>query len=381
MGRYAPELEKFVKSRLIQVPTSDDLFCWDHCAVMNQANEQNVKMFSENIYTTGRKNAYRRIFNKEPNTNSKEYRDFIKSYEGFTIATDMEGYCNYYKVNVSLFAYQNEKYFLQQEFVYNESYKMINILVHSFHAMLIKNQNAVERLTEIVFCKECFQPIGKSKDPHLARKKRNHEKECAGKAGAKKMKKPKEDVYLPHIFKNRAYAYCLAHSIEYQPIRYYITYDFETVEEHKQTPLTQATMINSYLHPLSVASTIKSKSGIQTIYYDLRSGSNFITKWIEKLFILADAMKEDNLIENVPLENQLKNNTYTITVLGYNSSRFDMNLLLKYLDSDSWHIDSVLGSSTKFKQVLVNQKRENYTIQLRFIDAMNLAGSLAIAMR
>ena len=36
MGRYAPELEKFVKSRLIQVPTSYDLFCWDHCAVMNQ---------------------------------------------------------------------------------------------------------------------------------------------------------------------------------------------------------------------------------------------------------------------------------------------------------------------------------------------------------
>ena len=52
-----------------------------------------------------------------------------------------------------------------------------------------------------------------------------------------------------------------------------------------------------------------------------------------------------------------------------------MNLLLKYLDCEKWTINSVLGSSTKFKQVLVNQKRENYTLQLRFIDAMNLAGT------
>ena len=87
MGRYLPELEMYVKSHSILVPTSDDLFCWDHCGVMFQMVQNNEKIKQYHVYKKGRYNGFKRIFNKEPNTNSKEYRDFIKTYEGFNIAT------------------------------------------------------------------------------------------------------------------------------------------------------------------------------------------------------------------------------------------------------------------------------------------------------
>ena len=371
IGKGLVGLEEFIKSRFIYVPTSDDYFCWDYCYQLHLMSQRKDPIRYNVIYKAGRRNAYKRIYNKEPNTNSHEYRDFIKNYKGLNLSTDIENYCKFYRVNVQLFGYNNCKYYLEHEYHYDDNYSMMFVLVHNFHAMLIKDDKAVQRLTEVIFCSKCHQPICRYNRKNLQKQIRTHANSCSGRAGSKRMIKPTEQVYLPHIFKNPVYAYCLAHNIEYQPIRYYITYDFETVEESCERSISNATVINSILHPLSVASTIKSKKGIRTIYYDLRDGDDFITKWISQLFIEADKMKEDNLIKGVPLEKQLKDNKYVITILGYNSSRFDINILLKHLESDNWHIVSLLGCSTKFKQVLVQQNN----LILRFIDAMCLAGT------
>jgi hypothetical protein len=64
--------------------------------------------------------------------------------------------------------------------------------------------------------------------------------------------------------------------------------------------------------------------------------------------------------------------SHTVTVLGYNSSKFDINLFLSHLKSP-FRIKSVLGSSSQIKQLIVTKKGTK--IILRFIDAMLLAGA------
>ena len=64
---------------------------------------------------------------------------------------------------------------------------------------------------------------------------------------------------------------------------------------------------------------------------------NFIKEWIKTLFKKEEEMRFYN--EYWPS---------VITVVGYNSAKFDKNILFKCLNSDEWTISSVLGSSTKF---------------------------------
>ena len=245
------------------------------------------------------------------------------------------------------------------------------------HAMLIVPEK-VERLVGIQFCPDCHQPIGKyDGNYHAQRTLDRHRKYCNGEFKQKTLKLDKiEKPYCPHILKNKVYMYCLAHNIEYEPIRYYITFDFETMEDKVETAISDKTIINSFLQPLSVSSTIKSKAGIKTIYHDVRE-EEFIQTWLVEVFNEAREMRKDNLIKDVPLEIQCPHNEFIINVIGFNSSKFDMNILFSELSSDAFKVKSFLGSTTSFKQVLVSKtfgKKKPYQITLRFIDAKLLAG-------
>ncbi|KAA6323999.1 MAG: hypothetical protein EZS28_054245, partial [Streblomastix strix] len=201
------------------------------------------------------------------------------------------------------------------------------------------------------------------------------------------------------------YAYLLANNAtqQFKPTHYYITYDFETVERKVNTyfgkPLNKEdkTIRNSQwisvLEPLSVASTIKLKwreqynndditegsglkanykkittpfgdTALKTIYYDLRQGTDFITQWIEQVFEEAKQVALDNKYddETIPY-NQC------VSIIGFNSSRFDQALFSKYLHNDKWTIQSFIGTMGQGKQIVVEHK---YTKQqIKFIDAMN----------
>jgi hypothetical protein len=50
----------------------------------------------------------------------------------------------------------------------------------------------------------------------------------------------------------------------------------ETVEKIVNKAFGKSSKQISELVPLSVASTIKNKAGVKTIYYDLRNGDDFI---------------------------------------------------------------------------------------------------------
>jgi hypothetical protein len=84
---------------------------------------------------------------------------------------------------------------------------------------------------------------------------------------------------------------------------------------------------------------------------------NFIHKLLQRAFEMGEYIAEDNKYEdeNIPY------NWWEVAVVGYNSAKFDMNLLLKELECDSWHIQSrnLMITETNLKHVHVKRSKEN----------------------
>ena len=394
IGARLPGLDEFIKSKMIRCPTEDDNLCFDYVATMFKHPQLKTK----DMYRRGRCYAYERVFGQKPNVNSQQYRQWIREYPGFDFTNDITHYCHFYQVNVDVYEKHHNSYTLTHQHIVHDDYAKLSMLLVSFnkiiHAMLIL-PHKVDRLTGFIFCDKCQQIIARG-DDHSSRALKRHRKHCTGKVSTQKrcMLDTTPQPYIPHIMKNRVYAYCLAHNINYQPIRYYITFDFETVEHRVESRISDKTVINSHLRPLSVASCVKAKDGINRIYYDLRNGSNFIHQWLDDVFFEANRMRNDNIIDGVPLDIQLKQSNhdipnYIIPVIGFNSARFDMNILFNELYSkseddttterdDTWRVRSFLGSSTSFKQVLISktyrEHKHKYDVTLKFIDAKALSG-------
>ena len=259
IGAKIPGLDEFLKSKMIKCPTEDDNFCFDYVATMFK----HPQMKPKDIYRKGRVYAYKRVFNEEPNVNSSQYRLWCKEYKGFDFTNDIKRYCDFYHVNVDFYEKKcNEtktikgSYALTHQHIENDDYEKMSILLvslkHRTHAMLIL-PHQVDKLTGFVFCSKCQQVIARTdKNRNEDRALRRHLRHCTGKPTIKKTCQLDEvaQPYIPHIMKNRTYAYCLAHNIKYEPIRYYITFDFETMEHKVEQSISEKTVINSYLKPL-----------------------------------------------------------------------------------------------------------------------------------
>ena len=65
---------------------------------------------------------------------------------------------------------------------------------------------------------------------------------------------------------------------------------------------------------------MKSKAGINTIYYDIENGDNIIHQWLEDAFYETCKMKDDNLIADVWLEvplNKKKTDLDSMEIVGF----------------------------------------------------------------
>jgi hypothetical protein len=75
-------------------------------------------------------------------------------------------------------------------------------------------------------------------------------KNCNGKIEKKLCLEEQSIPFIPHLFKNQVYSFLLSYNRkkEYQVIRNYITYDFETVMRKKNVKITkkQPVMLNNY---------------------------------------------------------------------------------------------------------------------------------------
>ena len=339
-GAKLPGLELFIKSKSINVYTEDDNLCMF----------ASYAFFNEGSFKDSRKagQAARRYFKEfYPSATT----DDIKSYKGFNIASELDDFCNHFKVNTRIYEYsKDKKYYLADERFFNSEYRQFNILItnvlNKSHVMYIKN---VETLTGLLFCDKCGDLICRKTAKHSDKALKNHMKHCDGKPGVHKRLELDRipQPYCPHILKNKEYMELLAvgRENEYKPISSYITYDFETVEASCYYK-TEHTEITSTLHPISIASVIHGYTEEDKIFYfDIRNGEDFVIQWLNALIT--------NLPDGVH------------HVIGYNSAKFDINLLLPEI-SKHFTVNSLLGSASAFKQVVIS--KENIT--LKFIDAM-----------
>ena len=367
-GAKLPGLEIFIKRKDVKVYTEDDNMCmFASYAFFRNAKIDNAKKAFEHA-----RKYFAEFYNISTERKYAHVKEAIANYQGFNIATEIDDFCNHFKVNVAIYHYNdNKRYHLAAEYIADESYDKFNILLvavgNKSHVMWVKN---VESLTGLLFCPKCKQLICRKDSAHGERTMKRHINKCDGSpVHAKELKLDNISLpYCPHILKNLQYAYCLANNLPYEPIKYYITYDFETMEKPLNVS-TNKTVINSQLVPISVASTFHTKAGNKTVTFDIRDGENFITQWIQALFDNALTVAQDNFDVEIRERKETKK-SYTVSVIGYNSANFDTNLFVEYLQSDNWQIKALLGSASKFKQVIVHREYENYNINLRFIDAM-----------
>jgi hypothetical protein len=118
--------------------------------------------------------------------NKKTLKDALEKYKGFSFEDhNVYRFCHHFKINVSFFNYENDHYFLSQEYSPPMLYcgadgkpkhyeDTLNILLvnhnDKFHAMYIKN---VENLTGLRFCNICKTSI-KRDAAHGDRTFKNH---------------------------------------------------------------------------------------------------------------------------------------------------------------------------------------------------------------
>ena len=307
--------------------------------------------------------------------NRYDKEKWLGEYKGFNIAAEMEKFTKHFKVSVHIIEYEPDRkvYYISKEYMNEEAKLQLYVLLitlpesNEVHAMRVSDP---ERLMNIKICPKCnsFCISCDSKNRNSSRdlkKFQKHVEKCDGSMQKKLQLDREAKPYVPHILNNKTYEYLLANDRidEFKPTRFYMTYDFETMEDKTFTYSTESTEIKASLVPLSVATSVKLPNDmIKTIYYDLRDGDDFIVKWIQELFNIAPQVVAANKYQDskIPFDD-------TVTVLGYNSARFDINLFIDKLQiPNRWSVNSYLGSTNSCKQVIIQQG----DLKLRFIDAM-----------
>lgn len=295
----------------------------------------------------------------------------LKEYPGFNLLTEGPDFAAKYQINIDIYTNRDKtqktlKYELVNEIKINPQYPtvsitqdlaMLNNSVPVTHVMFISN---VEALMHVRMCPKCRRmfPV----ESTMLNRFNKHVASCDGTVDRHVKLTRSQLPYVPHIFDNPSYEYLLANDRinEYIPISNYMTYDFETMEEPKNEAITSSTTLISTIKPLSVALCVYIKGEVKSFYFDIRT-PNFINDFLNMVFSYAPIIREANKIPNIPDELQYQ----IVSIFGYNSARFDSNILLPYLSTEAYHVTNAIGDSS-FKSIDVS----NGASTVRFMDAM-----------
>ena len=160
------------------------------------------------------------------NSRTNEINKFVKNYQGFNVI-EYDDLANKFDLHITIYSYQfnikNSYYEKLDEYNKKGSFE-INLLqiMDEFenHCALITN---LDKLLGSWVCPRCKSHVI-FYSPNIERDKQKHLDKCSDKA---KISFDSEPVpYIPQFTKNKLYAYCFAHNLHYEPIKYYITYDF-----------------------------------------------------------------------------------------------------------------------------------------------------------
>ncbi|KAA6312372.1 MAG: hypothetical protein EZS28_055936, partial [Streblomastix strix] len=152
--------------------------------------------------------------------------------------------------------------------------------------------------------------------------------------------------FVPHIMQNKTYQYLLANGRqhEFKPTQYFITYDFETVPKIVNKKFGKSSYQMYELFPSSVASTIRNKQEAEQVNAD----NQYIT----------EACTID---ETIPYQME-------VPIVGFNSSRFDIQLIISQMQCKDWTISNYIGSPIQAKQVIARHKKMN--LKVKFVDML-----------
>uniref|UniRef100_UPI0025A4E867 hypothetical protein n=1 Tax=Bacteroides acidifaciens TaxID=85831 RepID=UPI0025A4E867 len=227
----------------------------------------------------------------------KQGLKILNEFKGVTME-QMEELAKKYHLNINIYEFtktDNSSYYdLSEQWFFDKSYPTHSALLFSkdqiIHIMYIKNP---EKLTQIHICPKCHSYTHRG--PKNMFRFESHVKHCDG-VFKKNFIPNKEPLpFCPHILNNPVYEYCLAYDLEWKPNIYYMTYDFETMEQSVNKSISDSTVINSRLIPLSVASCVKLSSGLITKHFSLRDSEEFIPEWISWLFEQSMEVLNDRL--------------------------------------------------------------------------------------
>ncbi|KAA6375654.1 MAG: hypothetical protein EZS28_028820 [Streblomastix strix] len=313
---------------------------------------------------------------------NKANKQLLEQYKGFNYVTDLERYQQLFKLNVITYTCDEMKHKINSrdveqfskfdEHIIDKDYQTVNVLlvplslVNEIHAMCISD---IDKVINGKLCPNNCQMIFNIKNQNYKRDLARHLKYCQRPETAKQVKLdnlPKP--YYPYISNNKLLQKLVATGQQDQltPTLNYITFDFETVEN-----IINEDNIIAQLEPLSVASAATINNQINTLFFDLRNGTDFIEQWISQLFEVAIKVNEAN--QSKILDVTIEDKHYIpykpqISTIGFNSKKFDINLLLKHLIKNKTKIQYI-GSTTQAKSTVVSH--QDYDFDLRFVDILS----------
>ncbi|KAA6383461.1 MAG: hypothetical protein EZS28_021013 [Streblomastix strix] len=242
-----------------------------------------------------------------------------------------------------------------EEHIIDKDYQSVNVLliplslVDEIHAMHISD---IDKVINGKLCPTNCQMIFNTKNWNYKLDLARHLKYCQGPETVKQVKLdhlPKP--YYPHISNNKLLWKLVAtdQSDQLTPTLNYITFDFEIVEN-----IINEDNVLAQLEPLSVASAATINDQITTQLFEVAVTVNE-ANWSNIPYITIDDK------HYIPYKHQ-------VSVIGFNSKKFDMNLLLKHLIKNKTKIQ-YMGSTTQAKQTGVSH--QDYDFDLRFIDILS----------
>ena len=225
-GAKIEALQKYRKAKLdhrINIEDEDDNLCMFKALVHH--NFDNLK-------------AGKQVYNQAV----KYYKEFYKidakklsknSIKCFNWDKEIESFCKHFKVNVHRYTYDFDTKTLVVKSVHEYGFdNLMNVISEceydEEHIMYCKD---ISKLTDFLFCPKCGKSFkNNTKTGSHKSKFDKHVSACDGNILQTMIKEYYDVPYCPVFTKNKLYTFCYMYNIKYTPLKYYMTYDFETID-------------------------------------------------------------------------------------------------------------------------------------------------------
>ena len=384
----------------IRINNYDDNLCLFRCLYYHNCNVNNVKIDSVNRVTAGAKSLFEQFYKKKYSPKDP--------YPGFDWNAEINDFTHTFKINLNVYHFSPTTQLIKlvrltENGENNELYPYMNVLVHDLysgdeHFMYCTD---LTYITASIGCPNCGTIFKNDQKGRYNLK--THMGSCEGKA-KQKLTTSAAVPYCPQFYKNLLYVYCRIHGLEYTPVKYYMTYDFETCDslfhrvENDEENREQTTLMATLNEFSVVLSWNTPNDGIKSEYFCLykldKSGKKliknpeFVEDFVDRTLVIAEQIREFNrqeFLKKIPEQHQ-KNKYFqqyldrycrNVSVLGWNSERFDSNFILAHLDRIETERIFILGSTGHCKQLSITvgdppeKGQPDTRYKVCFKDAMN----------